>query len=82
MGKPATSLAGGQHAVSTRCGVPVRYTAVGRWFGFEVPPATLQLALAGLAAVYLFAAELLKRRFHARYARPPNLPDWAGRRRG
>lgn len=44
------------------------YTFVGRWFGFVPLPLDLVLALAGMTAVYLVAAEYVKRRFYAHNA--------------
>lgn len=36
------------------------FTPIGRWFGFEMPPPAMSVALGGVVVVYLICAELLK----------------------
>lgn len=38
----------------------IPFTPIGHWFGFEAPPATVLVGIAGVVIIYLICAELLK----------------------
>jgi Mg2+-importing ATPase len=44
------------------------YTVIGRWFGFVAIPSAMMLALAGMTALYLLLAQIVKYQFYRHHA--------------